>query len=55
MGVTLKTVNILQANDKFRDLLKLLDNLVKVSYTGSIEIHFNQGGICKVIKHETIK
>ncbi len=41
--------------DKFKDLIKLLDNLVKMAYTGSIEIHFNQGGVCKVVKHEIMK
>ena len=41
--------------EKFKDLIKLLDNLVKMEYTGSIEIHFNQGGVCKVVKHEIVK
>ena len=41
--------------DKFKELIKLLDNLVKIAYTGSIEIHFNQGGVCKVVKHEIVK
>jgi len=41
--------------DKLQDIIKYLDNLIKMAYTGSIEIHFNQGGICKVIKHEIVK
>lgn len=41
--------------NKLQDIIKLLDNLVKMAYTGSIEIHFNQGGVCKVVKHEIVK
>jgi len=42
-------------SDTLQDIIKLIDTLIKMDYTGSIEIHFNQGGICKVIKHEIVK
>jgi len=32
-----------------------LSHLIEEKFTGSIEIHFTQGGLAKVIKHEQIK
>ena len=40
---------------KLRDLYDMLETLIEALFTGSIEIHFNKGGICKIVRHETIK
>ena len=36
-------------------LFLLLQNLVDDKFTGSVEIHFSQGGVAKIEKHEVIK
>ena len=40
---------------KLEDLIKLLKNLFELSFTGSIEIHLNQGTIARVVKHERLR
>ena len=39
---------------KVQVLIALIQKLIDGKFTGSIEIHFSQGGIGKTIKHETI-
>lgn len=36
-------------------VLDFLKELIYKAFTGSIEIHFTQGGIAKIIKHEIVK
>ena len=40
---------------KLRALYDLIETLIESKFTGSLEIHFTQGGIGKVLKHEIIK
>jgi len=34
--------------EKLKDLVQIISNLIDLAFTGSIEIHFNQGSICRV-------
>lgn len=36
-------------------LTRLFTQMIKDSFTGSVEIHFFKGGIGKIVKHESIK
>jgi len=36
-------------------LFDILKEIVTRKFTGSLEIHFTEGGIGKVIKHEQVK
>lgn len=36
-------------------LIKLIETLIGDKFTGSIEVHFTQGGIGKVIMHKEIR
>lgn len=38
-----------------KKLLTFLLNIAKDKFTGSIEIHFNEGNIAKVYKHGQVK
>ena len=40
---------------KTKDIYDKIKALIENKFTGSIEIHFTQGGIAKIVKHETIK
>lgn len=47
----------LQGNKWFckkEKLFEYINNLEKEAFTGSIEVHFSQGGISKKIRHEVV-
>ncbi len=46
----LKTVN-----EVYAALISMIVDMMEKKFTGSLEIHFSQGGIARIIKHETIK
>jgi len=39
---------------KLKKLIELVEFLIKGSFTGSVSIHFNQGGIAKIEKNENV-
>lgn len=41
--------------NRLKDLIQLLKNLIDLNFTGSVEVHFNQGAIGRIIKHERVK
>ena len=36
-------------------VIELLRVLQKEKFTGSIEVHFSEGGVAKVVRHETVR
>jgi len=38
----------------FDKLISFIKLLMKEKFTGSIEVHFSEGGIAKIIKHEKV-
>lgn len=40
---------------KLKKLIAAIEIMIQKKLTGSMEIHFSQGGISKVIKHEEVK
>lgn len=42
-------------SEKFKDLIKFVQNLMNINFTGSIDIHFNNGNIARINKHEVVK
>lgn len=40
--------------EKLKQLIDIISLLIIDKFSGSIEIHFSQGGIAKVIKRENI-
>lgn len=46
---------MIKVEDKIKNLLTFLLNLVTNKFTGSIEVHFNEGNVAKIWKHEVIK
>jgi len=51
----IRTISGSKTIDRLQATVVFLYACVKERLTGSIEIHFNQGGICKTIKHRIIK
>jgi len=41
--------------EKVKDLFMFILSLVSSRFTGHIDIHFNEGNICKKYKHEEVK
>ena len=41
--------------ERIKALFAMIKELVRLKFTGSIEIHFSQGGVTNVIKHEKVQ
>ena len=44
----------MKIQETIKDLFQLIKNLMDLQFTGEIELHFNQGTIARVIKHERL-
>ena len=50
-----KTIIGHKTENKLTELFCFVFGLVKSGFTGHVEVHFSQGGICKKTKHEDIE